>query len=60
MEFFLIGQNRSTNQSSGMIFEVQIQISGARAQRMRIKVFIFKKFQEAQIFFDENWSFLLH
>ena len=50
--FCLIGQNRSTNQRSGMILEVQIQIFGAH-----VKVFIFKKFQGAQIliFFCENW-----
>ena len=30
VEFFLIGQNRSTNQRSDMIFEVQIQSFGAR------------------------------
>ena len=29
VEIFLIGQNRSTNQRSGMILEVQIQIFGA-------------------------------
>ena len=46
--FFLIGQNRSTSQRSGMILEVQIQIFGAR-RRTRVKVFIFKKFQGAQI-----------
>ena len=36
-----------------MILEVQIQIFGVCA-----KVFIFKKFQGAQIliFFDENWQ----
>ena len=52
VEIFLIGQNRSTNQRSGMILEVQIQIFGAH-----VKVFIFKKFQGAQIliFFCENW-----
>ena len=51
MEIFLIGQSRSTNQSSGMVLEVQIQIKHA-------KVFIFKKFQGAQIliFLDENWQ----
>ena len=27
MEFFFIGQNRSSNQRSGMILEIQIQIS---------------------------------
>ena len=39
-----------------MILEVQIQIFGERATR--VKVFIFKKFQGAQIliFFDENWQ----
>ena len=38
-----------------MILKVQVQIFSAR--RTRIKVFIFKKFQGAQIliFFDENW-----
>ena len=47
--FFLIGQNRSSNQ-------VQIQNFGTR-RRMRVKVLIFKKFQGAQIllFFCENW-----
>ena len=39
-----------------MILEVQIHIFGAH-YRMRIKVFIFKKFPGAQIliFSDENW-----
>ena len=39
-----------------MIQEVQIQIFGAR-WRTRVKVFIFKKFQGAQIliFVCENW-----
>ena len=39
-----------------MILEVQIQSFGAR-RRTRVKVFILKKFQGAQIliFFDENW-----
>ena len=31
VEFFFIGQNRSSNQRSGMILEVQIQNFGARA-----------------------------
>ena len=30
-KFFLIGRNRSTNQKSGMILEVQIQNLGERA-----------------------------
>ena len=47
VEIFLIGQCKSTNQRSGMIFKVQIQIFGAPA--LRVKVFIFKKFQGAQI-----------
>ena len=55
MEIFLIGQNRSTNQRSGMILpvEVQIQIFGAHAKFSFSKVF-----QGAQIliFFDENWQ----
>ena len=44
--FFFIGQNRSNNHRSrsGMILEVQIQNLGAR-----VKVFILKKFQGAQI-----------
>ena len=46
-KFFLIGQNRSTNQRSGMILEVQIQNFGAHAccarQRTRVKVLIFQK-----------------
>ena len=56
VEIFLIGQNRSAIQRSGMILEVQIHIFGAH-YRMRIKVFIFKKFPGAQIliFSDENW-----
>ena len=48
---FLIGQNRSTNQRSGMILEFKNQRFNARArgahQRTRIKVFIFKNFQGA-------------
>ena len=44
--FFLIGQNRASNQRSGMILEVQIRSFGARAHGarrcMRVKVFIFK------------------
>ena len=44
---FLIGHNRSTNQRSGMILEVHIQIF---SEYMLIKVFTFKKFQGAQIF----------
>ena len=48
MEFFL-------SFVSGMILEVQIQNFGAR-QRTRVKVFILKKFQGAQInIFCENW-----
>ena len=38
VEFLLIGQNRSSNQRSGMILEVQFQNFGAG-----VKVFIFKK-----------------
>ena len=50
-KFFLIGQNRSGNQRSGMILEVQIQNFGARAKsrRTRVKVFILKKFQGTQL-----------
>ena len=49
VEIFLIGQNGSTKQSSGMILEIQIQnfcthVRGA-CPRTRVKVFIFKKFQ---------------
>ena len=48
---FLNGQNRSTNQRSGMILEVQYRRFSARARgahrRMRIKVFILKKFHGA-------------
>ena len=44
VEFFFIRQNRSSNQRSGMILEVQIQNFGAR-RRTRVKVFIFEKFQ---------------
>ena len=40
--FLLIGQNRSRNQRSGMILEVQIQSFGEH-WLMRIKVSIFKK-----------------
>ena len=39
---FFISQNRSTNQRSGMILDIQIQIFGA-CQGMHVKVFIFKK-----------------
>ena len=50
---FLIKQN----QRSGMILEVQFLNFGAQ-QHKRVKVFIFKKFQGAQIliFFCENWQ----
>ena len=41
-KFFLIGQNRSTNQRSGMILEVQIQIFGVRTSARRSK-FSFSK-----------------
>ena len=44
VEIFLIGQNRATNQRSGIILEVQIRSFSAR-RRTRVKVFIFKKFQ---------------
>ena len=56
----MIGQNRSTNQRSGMILEVQFQNFDGHAHRARLrtrfKVFIFLKFQGAQIsiFFCEN------
>ena len=57
--FIFICQNRSSNQRSGIILEVQIQNFGARGAHWRtcVKVFIFKKFQGAQIllFFCENW-----
>ena len=59
---FLRGQNRSTNQMSGMILEVQNRRFSARLrsarQRMCSKVFIFKKFQGAYkfIFFCEKWQ----
>ena len=33
VEFFLIGQNRSSNQRSGIILEVQIRSFGARARQ---------------------------
>ena len=50
VDFFLIGQNRSGNQRSGMSLEVQIQNFGdARAGARKSKVFIFKQFQGAQI-----------
>ena len=42
--FFLIGQNRSSNQRLSMFLGVKIQTFGARL-RMRIKIFILKKFQ---------------
>ena len=53
---FLIGQNRSTNQRSGMIFKSKSKFSLC-ALAVRIKVFIFKKFQGAQLlkFIGENW-----
>ena len=48
---FLRGQNRSTNQRSGIILEVQNRRFCARGHgahwRMRTKVFNFKKFQWA-------------
>ena len=48
---FLRGQNRATNQRSGMILEVQNRRFSAHARgahlRIRTKVFIFKKLQEA-------------
>ena len=56
-----MGQNRSTNQRSGIILEVQIQNFSERERCTRrctsVKVFIFKKFQGAEIsiFFCENW-----
>ena len=43
VEIFLIGQNRSTNQRSGMILEVQIQIFGARARAHSHQSFHFQK-----------------
>ena len=61
VENFLFGQKRSSNQRSGMILEVQFQNFGTRMCRApwctRIKVFIFKNFQGAQIliFFYEYW-----
>ena len=54
---FLIGQNRSSNQRSGMILELQIQNFRA-SRRTRVKVLIFKKFQGAQLL-KLAWSFLL-
>ena len=49
--FFLIGQNRSNNQRSGMILEVQIRSFSTRERGARrrtlVKVFILKKFQGA-------------
>ena len=50
---FLIGQNRSTNQRSGMTLEVQIQIFSVRA----CQSFHLQKFQGAQIliFVDQHW-----
>ena len=52
--YFLIGQNKSSNQKSGMILEVQIQNFSTHTS---VKVFIFKKYQGAQIliFLCENW-----
>ena len=54
MEFFLIGQIRSTNQRSGtrMILEVQIQIFSARASK-----FSFSKIPGGPniYIFCENW-----
>ena len=48
---FLRGQNRSTNQRSGMILEVQNRRFSAHTRgahwRMRTKVVIFKKLQGA-------------
>ena len=51
VEIFLVGQNRSSKQRSGMILEVQIQNFGTR-----VKVFIFQKIQGTQtfIFFCEK------
>ena len=46
--FFFIGLNRSSNQRSGMILEVQIQSFG-KLVSARVNVFIFKKFQGPQI-----------
>ena len=45
---FLRGQNRSTNQRSGMILEVQNQAS-VRTRAARTKVFIFKKFPNVHV-----------
>ena len=56
--YFLIGQKLALNQRSGMILEVQIQNFGARApEHKRATVFIFKKFQGAQIliYIWKNW-----
>ena len=41
--FFFISQNRSTNQRSGMILEVQIQIFGTRAPAHARRGFHFQK-----------------
>ena len=57
---FLSGQNRATNQRSGMILDVQNRRFSEHARsahrRMRTKVFIFKKFLGAKklIFFCGN------
>ena len=52
-KFFLIGQNRSTNQRSGIILEVQIQIS---ANTCLSKFSFSKNSRGLNIsFFCENW-----
>ena len=45
VDFFLIGQNRSTNQRSGMILEVQIQIFWACAPAQERQSLHFPKIQ---------------
>ena len=60
VEFFLIDRNRSTNQRSGMILEMQIQIFAAHARQ----IFHFQKIPGGPKFFiflwKLAWSFLLH
>ena len=50
-KFIFIGQNRSSNQRSGMILEAQYKILTRR--RTRVKVFIFNKIC-AFLVFEEN------
>ena len=57
VEFFLIGKNRSSNQRSGMIIEVQFQTYSTCANE-RTSKFLFSKIPRgANIdIFCENWQ----